>query len=520
MSRHLSAFNRLGMGSAIVLAVVLIAIIYSKDLLYSGLFDLHGECYLWIPSLVALHVVSDTAIGLAYLFISSILFISLHLLKLPFQTIFIAFGAFIICCGTTHFMEVITTLWTPIYWLAGFIKLLTAIISIWTAIMLPPLIPKIRDTLANAQRVQEQSREIVGLYEKYKALADAMPLLVWVGNAQGKYEFFNAMWKTYTGCESEELLEGIRQGTFVYPDDYLPGHDTWLLHCQQGVAYEAEVRLKRHDGTFLWHLIRNIPLYEQNSIIKGWVGTATDIDKQKHNEQVLREAKQQQDIFLTMISHELKTPLTSMQLLISFFRREITDVKYDKAITTIENQLQRIVRLINDLFDMSRAKTDQLSFAFISCDAIEIAREVVSRMQMSITTHKLLLVCDTIAPIQADPGRLEQIIVNLLINAIKYSPEADHVDIRITSNENTVLFSVQDYGIGINQDAQAHIFEQYYRSIEASHQKYPGLGVGLYITSEIIKRHNGQIWVESEQGKGSTFSFSLPLEKEGKESEV
>lgn len=513
MSRHLAIMNRLEMGSAIFLTVVLLAIIFSGGIFSSGLFDLHGECYRWIPSLVVLHVVSDMAIGLAYFFISGMLFISLRLLKLPFQTIFIAFGAFIICCGATHFMEVVTTLWIPIYWFAGFIKLVTAIVSICTAIMLPPLIPQVRAALANAKRVEEQSREIVRSYEKYIALADAMPLLVWVRNAHDEFEFFNTMWRSYTG-ESEQLLGAIQKGTFVHPDDYSRGHDDWQHKRQQGVAYEAEVRLKRHDGTFRWHLIRNLPLREPDGTIEGWVGTATDIEKQKRNEQVLREAKQQQDIFLAMVSHELKTPLTSMQLLISFFRREITDVKYNKAITTIENQLQRIVRLIDDLLDMSRVQTNQLSFTFVSCDMIKIAHEVLDRMQISTNTHKLVMVCDTIAWVQADPDRLEQVIINLLTNAIKYSPQADRVDIRITSHENALLFSVQDYGIGVSPAAQAHIFEQYYRSTEASQQKYPGLGVGLYIASEIIKHHHGQIWVESEKGRGSIFSFALPLKRE------
>ena len=234
------------------------------------------------------------------------------------------------------------------------------------------------------------------------------------------------------------------------------------------------------------------------------------------NERVLREAKRQQDTFLTMVSHELKTPLTSMQLLITFLRRELTDVKYDKAITTLENQLQRITRLVSDLLDMARIKTGQMSFSFVLCDVVQIAHEAVNRIQMSIDTHKIVLTCDMTAWVQADPDRLEQIIVNLVTNAIKYSPEADRVDIRIFSRKRNVVFAIQDYGIGISRQAQVHVFEQYYRSSEAAQRKYPGLGIGLYITSEIVKHHHGQIWVESEESKGSTFSFSLPMKKAGK----
>jgi hypothetical protein len=103
----------------------------------------------------------------------------------------------------------------------------------------------------------------------------------------------------------------------------------------------------------------------------------------------------------------------------------------------------------------------------------------------------------------------------LLSNAIKYSPEATRIDIRVTVGASQVVFSVQDYGIGISQEALPHLFEQYYRSIGVSNRKYAGLGIGLYIVSEIIKQHGGHIWVESEEGKGATFSFALPIDKGG-----
>ena len=515
MNRRISVFNRFGIGSAILLAIVLGAITLSKDLLSRGFFDLHGECYRWIPSLVALHVVSDTAIGLAYLFISIILFTSFRLLHLPFQSAFLAFSAFIICCATTHFVEVITTLWTPIYWLAGFLKLLTAIVSVWTAILLPSLIPQVRTMLANAKNAQEHNREIANLYGHYKALIDAMPLLVWVENKQDGFEFFNAMWASYTGYPSEQLLQEAQKGSLMSSDEYQQAHNYWLQQRQRGVAHETEMRLKRHDGTLRWHLIRMTPLIESDGTVRGWISTATDIDKQKRNELALHEARLQQDTFLTMVSHELKTPLTSMQLLISFLLREITDKKYERAFSTVENQLQRIVRLVNDLLDMSRIKADQLSFTFVTCDAITLAREAVDRMQLGCSTHEFLVDCGATAQVYGDPDRLEQVIVNLLTNATKYSPEADHIDINISVDEHNFLFAVQDYGIGMSQEAQVHIFEQYYRA----NQKYPGLGIGLYITSEIVKRHHGRIWITSEEGKGSTFTFSLPLKKEDNENE-
>ena len=508
MSRHLFCSKRFGIGSAILFASVLCVTIFSKDMLARGLFDLYGECYHWIPSLVALHVVSDTAVGLAYLFISIMCFTSVRLLHLPCQSLFLVLGICIICCAVTHTVEVITTLFIPIYWFAGSLKLLTAIVGIWIALLLPLLISKACDT-------RSQGHEITYLDEQYTALANAMPLLILVGNVHGNIEFSNTMCQNYTGYSPEELIVNAQQGALLHPDDYQQLRASWLLQRQQGITFEDEARMKRYDGTFHWHLVRNVPLREHDGTIKGWISTATDIDKQKRNEQALCEAQQRQDTFLTMVSHELKTPLTSLQLLISFLRHDITDEKYERAFTTIGNQLQRIIQLVNDLLDMSRIKANQLSLACVSCDAIQLAHETITRMQTNCVSHRFIVACDGAAQIYADPDRIEQVIFNLLTNAIKYSPDADHIDIRMTADAHDFLFAVQDYGIGMSQEAQTHIFEQYYRNIEASHQKYAGLGIGLYTASKIVKCHHGEIWVVSDEGQGSTFTFSLPLEYRG-----
>lgn len=235
-----------------------------------------------------------------------------------------------------------------------------------------------------------------------------------------------------------------------------------------------------------------------------------DIDQQKRIEQELREARERQDMFLSMTSHELKTPLTSLQLLISFLRKRLQDDEhYGNAMVTIDTQIHRLIRLVNDLLDMSRARTDQLMLDILRFPVDTFVKGVVETVQRT-GNHTLALSCETDVEVEADKDRIEQVLVNLLTNAIKYSPETSIVNVRVREDRETheVIFAVQDEGIDIAPEAQEHIFEQYYRS---QSQKYAGLGIGLYIASEIIKRHNGKIWVESEEGKGSTFYFTLPV---------
>lgn len=507
---------RYGLGSAFVLAFLLSIVVFWKDITAIGHFDLHGSCYNWLPQLVALHVSSDALIGLAYLFISMMLGIFAYRVRhdMPFRWVFIAFGTFIVACGCTHFMEIVTTVFVPVYWLAGIIKVITAIASVGTAIALPPLFPQVRRVIADAKRANQQSQEIAHLYaqlkENYYALANAMPLLVWTGDADGTSQFFNDAWQSYTGFSAEELIRGTKNRLFVHPDDYQPVTSSWASSHAQFEPYETEVRLRNAQGDYRWHLQRAIPV---GNPVRGWIGTTVDIDQQKRIEQELREARERQDMFLSMTSHELKTPLTSLQLLISFLRRRLKDdANYGQSMVTIETQVLRLIRLVNDLLDMSRAKTGQLMLDISRFSVGRFVKGVVETVQRT-SNHTLILSCETDIEVVADKDRIEQVLVNLLTNAVKYSPETAVVNIRVQEDEETheVVFSVQDEGIGIAPEAQKHVFEQYYRS---QSQKYAGLGIGLYIASEIVKRHDGRIWVESQEGKGSTFYFTLPISTE------
>ena len=507
------SFLRYGLGSAFVLAFLLSIVVFWKDITSVGHFDLHGTCYDWLPQLVALHVSSDALIGLAYLFISAMLGIFVYRVRqdIPFRWVFIAFGTFIIACGCTHFMEIVTTVFVPVYWLAGIVKVITAIASVGTAIALPPLFPQVRRVIADAKRANEQSQEIAHLYtqlkENYYALANAMPLLVWTGDADGASQFFNDAWQSYTGLTAQELISGTNNDLFMHPDEQQHRVSLWNARHTHFEPYETELRLRDTQGVYRWHLQRAIPV---GNPVRSWIGTTVDIDQQKRIEQELREARERQDMFLSMTSHELKTPLTSLQLLVSFLRRRLQhDENYGKAMVTIDTQIQRLIRLVNDLLDMSRAKTDQLMLDISRFSVYTFVEGVVETVQRT-TNHTLVLSCETNVEVEADKDRIEQVLVNLLTNAIKYSPETSIVTIRVQEDKEAheVIFAVQDEGIGIVPESQKHIFEQYYRS---QSQKYAGLGIGLYIAAEIVKRHHGKIWVESEEGKGSTFYFTLPI---------
>lgn len=313
---------------------------------FSSDFMPHGMCLLWEPKLLWLHVTSDTAIGVSYVAISLSLAWLVHRSRrdIPFSWIFLAFGMFIIACGATHFMEVLT-LWHPFYWLSGDVKLLTAIASVATAIVLPPLVPKTlrliqaaktseqRRALIEAQNreLEEMTRRLVdgdttllatvsdesprqeldgqtqdvehlahearlrriqlksaldalrASEERFRSVVEAMPQIVWTSEPDGASDYHNRRWCDYTGM-TQGQAEGWGWQSALHPDDVEPCRARWIHAVSSGEPYEIEYRFRRHDGLYRWHLGRAVPLRDARGKIVKWFGTATDIDDQKQAE--------------------------------------------------------------------------------------------------------------------------------------------------------------------------------------------------------------------------------------------
>jgi signal transduction histidine kinase len=179
-------------------------------------------------------------------------------------------------------------------------------------------------------------------------------------------------------------------------------------------------------------------------------------------------------------------------------------------LSKMDDQITRLTKQVADLLDISKMQEGKLELAQEAVDMDELVREVVENLKPT-TNHHLLIEGAAQRTITGDRDRLGQVLMNLLTNAIKYSPQAETVVVRVAQTRDTLTVSVHDFGIGIAQSHQEKLFERFYRVYSEKDQTYPGLGIGLYIAHEIIQRHGGKMWVDSVEGKGSTFSFSLPI---------
>ncbi|GHO91280.1 hypothetical protein KSF_013280 [Reticulibacter mediterranei] len=232
-----------------------------------------------------------------------------------------------------------------------------------------------------------------------------------------------------------------------------------------------------------------------------------------------KELDKRKDEFISMASHELKTPVTSLKGFLNLVQRRSIkqgDEKVLHYLARMDIQINKLTALINDLLDLSRMQTGKLIYREEAFLMDELVREIVANIQETTQTHRLVLEGQTLATVFGDRERIGQVLINLLNNAIKYSPQADTVLMRMANGRQKILVSVQDFGIGIAKDHHLRIFERFYQVTEPVEKTYPGLGIGLYISSEIVRRHGGLMWVESRKGEGATFHFTLPLTDEGK----
>jgi len=212
-----------------------------------------------------------------------------------------------------------------------------------------------------------------------------------------------------------------------------------------------------------------------------------------------------------MASHELKTPITSLKGYVQILEKISPKKMGTKSILQkMNNVVNRLTRLTADLLDLSKIDAGRLELNKEAFAIDPLIRDTIVAAQKTTRTHRLVASGRTNKKIFADKDRIGQVLTNLISNAIKYSPGSKWVNISSQANENEVIISVGDAGIGISKQDQGNVFDRFYRAESSDEQTYPGFGIGLFIAAAIIKQHLGRIWVKSIKGKGSTFYFALP----------
>lgn len=346
--------------------------------------------------------------------------------------------------------------------------------------------------------------------ERLKRLISANVIGVVISGMKGEIYEANDVYLDMVGYTRKDLQEGRINWSKITPPEYRKLHNR--VHKEilsKGYSTPYEKEYIRKDGGRINVLIGDVLLDKHSRRLLAYV---LNISKQK-------ELERRKDEFIALASHELKTPLTSLKMygeLVMRFSKDTLNEKSARLLISMDKQIDKLAELVDDLLDVSRIQSGKLLYKKENFAIDKLLKETIENLQRVSKRHTLVLHGRTGQVVRADRERIRQVITNLITNAVKYSPKADRINIALHKKHDEVMISVQDFGIGIPQNQKNKIFDRFFQVDRPMSQTYPGLGLGLFITKEILDRHKGRIWVESKKKEGTTFYFTLPAGKRSK----
>lgn len=345
---------------------------------------------------------------------------------------------------------------------------------------------------------------------KFKAFVDSNIVGVFTANKEGFISDANDGYLRIIGYTQDDLKSGGLNRWKLTAPEYKSVDEHALDELYStGKTTPWEKEYIKKDGS-------QVPVIVASTLINNEnfenITIVLDITERKRLEQ-------RKDEFIGIASHELKTPLTSIKGYVQILERiimQMTDERLKTYVSKTNTYIDRLNSLISDLLDVSKIQAGKLQLDYSTFNFDELINASVEAIQPTSFNHNIIVTGSSNTQVTGDKHRLEQVITNLLTNAVKYSPNADKIEVTVSKKGKELTVAVKDYGIGIPKKEIDKLFQRFYR-VQTAAKSFSGLGIGLYISSEIIQRHRGKLWVESEEGKGSTFYFSLPLAK-GKKS--
>ena len=462
----------------------------------------HGACYLWQHNLILVSAISEVFIFLAYLAIPIALIYfrlkdrswSEYINKLVFQaSLFIGF------CGVGHLLDAIA-FWHPYYKIMTVEKVLTAIASVWFAAELIPNMPKF---LRELKAKRELAKELRQAKERFELYATHSPAIKFIKERRGNDFYY--IWQNKACHERYGDLCGLRDSDFLPLEviKALNENDLKVLEAGESIAVYETVPLP--NGSCPIYFVSKFKMGE--NLIGG---NAYDVSEQQKLQEDLKKSNQQLEQFAYIASHDLKQPLRSIsgfleeiKIALSEGRTDDIDFYFSRVLAAAD----RMRTLLDDLLAYSRVGREEIKLEAVNIK--QLLRESLQDLQSLIVENKVSVSAGELPVVWGDRTQLRQVLENLISNAIKFTSPDKQTKIAVfaqTTDTHWVI-AVKDNGIGIEGKYRNKIFELFQRLHRQS--EYPGTGLGLAICKKIIERHEGNIWLESEAGKGSIFYFSI-----------
>lgn len=325
--------------------------------------------------------------------------------------------------------------------------------------------------------------------------------------ASGVFTSVNKAAERMTGYTKKELL--LMPFPQILVSEYAPLVKQMIARkVKRNTPTVYEIEIVRKDGSV-------VPVEVSSRLIKNEgkpeiIGIARDISERKNIER-------QKEIFVSLLTHEIKNPLTTMSMhlqMLEKLHKHMTEGRAYTSISALRLQVQSLNNLMNDFLEVNQLALGKFSITKTRYSLDSLVDDVIHAFPKQ--KHTILKQGELSIHVHADKNRINQVLYNLISNAIKYSPDAKEIIVSITKKNKQVTVSVKDFGVGIPKEELKHMFKLFYRTKYAQNSNTRGHGLGLYIAQQILLSHKGKIWVESEVGKGSTFSFSIPVDSKRK----
>ncbi|WP_019508113.1 hybrid sensor histidine kinase/response regulator [Pleurocapsa sp. PCC 7319] len=353
-------------------------------------------------------------------------------------------------------------------------------------------------------------------------ITEVIPQQIWTAGKDGQIDYINQRWQNYTGLNLAQMRR-LGWATIVHFEDLPIIRDSWIQSIQTGENFDVEARLRNVDGTYRWFLSKARPLRnEQGEIIK-WYGTNTNINRIKELEEKLRQqtkdliqANQLKDDFLAIVSHELRTPLNPIlgwsQLLSG---GKLDADKIAQGIGIIERNAKLQAQLIDDLLDVSRILRGKLELKVTPLNLELVIRAALTTVQLAAEAKSIQIETifeSNIGQVSGDAGRLQQIVWNLVVNAVKFTPANGRVFVKLKKAGTQAVIEIRDTGKGIEPEFIPYVFDRFRQENSANTREFGGLGLGLAIVKHLTELHGGTVAVSSPGlNRGAKFSVKLPL---------
>lgn len=354
-----------------------------------------------------------------------------------------------------------------------------------------------------------------------RTLINIVPEIVWSADSSGRITYANEQWYDFAGKSSDANFQESYLKA-LHPDDVDKVRDVWTLSEATGNQFNVELRLKSKDGIYRWFLVRGEPARNENGDIEQWFGIATDITERREHEverenllQAAESANRSKDDFLAMLSHELRSPLNAIYGWTQILERGgLDEEKVAHAVEVIGRNVRLQKTLIEDLLDVSRIisgkirlESERFSLVPVVTGSVEAIRPAAEKKAITLNVE----IGETLAEVKGDRNRLAQVTNNLLVNALKFTPEKGTITVRLKDGDGCVHLEVSDTGEGISPELLPHVFDLFKKPEYNHKRKFGGMGLGLTLVKHFVGLHGGSCAVDSDgEGKGATFKVDIP----------